>query len=453
MPQIDPDGIHIIEDRAMVVYDPQAHEHTPAGYITDPVTGKLVPSGKIVQLPASAIPLSGDAGNSLTLSPVDGKLYVAPTAVINVADDQGLTASETATALVKVNSTSVASTVDGVAETTVNHDFHVDVKVAPTPASGVQNSLKVTTSGLYVAKEVLGEGTPPVSNGRPSLSTRYFGDPAILMGTPLGWVDLAELHSDGSTTLYTLGYFKKVVVPAGENVFTYVPPSGGEELPEDEEDMLPEDEELPDEEGGGGTGGGEGDGNELPPAEDVYTTALNNFSTIVDNGASARWTTNYRAFQAVALAASQGSLHPPANWFELSNAIVFRMQPVASTFEDHVVHVQFMKALGFNAFDLTAWNSMVASTISTSAGNLAGASRISTQFDSQNQFLKVAPGAENSLVAIFHNNQFVWTTNPADATLFSSVAVSAILANMSFSTIRGAAVGEFAKIGNNVQVD
>ena len=74
MPKIDPDGIHIIEDRALVVYDPQAHEHTPAGYITDPVTGELVPSGKIVQLPASAIPLSGDAGNSLTLSPVDGKL-------------------------------------------------------------------------------------------------------------------------------------------------------------------------------------------------------------------------------------------------------------------------------------------------------------------------------------------------------------------------------------------
>ena len=460
MPQIDPDGIHIIEDRALVVYDPQVREHTPAGYITDPVTGELVPSGKIVQLPASAIPLSGDAGNSLTLSPVDGKLYVAPTAVINVADDQGLTASETATALVTVNSTSVASTVDGVAETTVNHDFHVDVKVAPTPASGVQNSLKVTTSGLYVAKEVLGEGTPPVSNGRPSLSTRYFGDPAILMGTPLGWVDLAELHSDGSTTLYTLGYFKKVVVPAGENVFTYVPPSGGEVLTE--EDMLPEEEELPEEESPDEEVPpeeevppieGEGDGNELPPAEDVYTTALNNFSTIVDNGASARWTTNYRAFQAVALAVSQGSLHPPANWYELSAVIVLRMQPVASTFEDHVVHVQFMRALGFNAFDLTVWSSMVSGAISTSAGNLAGTSRISTQFDSQNQFLKVVPGAENSLVAIFHNNQFVWTTDPAAATLFSSVAVSAILANISFSTIRGAAVGEFAKIGNNVQVD
>ena len=436
MPQIDPDGIHIIEDRAMVVYDPQVREHTPAGYITDPVTGELVPSGKIVQLPASAIPLSGDAGNSLTLSPVDGKLYVAPTAVINVADDQGLTASETSTALVTVNSTSVASTVNGVAETTVNHDFHVDVKVAPTPASGVQNSLKVTTSGLYVAKEVLGEGTPPVSNGRPSLSTRYFGDPAILMGTPLGWVDLAELHSDGSTTLYTLGYFKKVVVPAGEKVFTYVPPE--EEVP-------------PSGEGEGGEGG-EGDGNELPPAEDAYTTALNNFSTIVDNGASARWTTNYRAFQAVALAVAQGDLPPPANWFELSSRIVLRMQPVASTFEDHVVHVQFMQALGFNAFDLTVWNSMVSGAISTSGGNLAGTSKISTQFDSQDQFLKVVPGAENSLVAIFHNNQFVWTTDPAAATLFSSVAVSAILANMSFSTIRGSAVGEFAKIGAGVQV-
>ena len=450
MPQIDKDGIHIIEDRALVVYDPQAREHTPAGYITDPATGELVPSGKIVQLPASAIPLSGEVGNSLTLSPVDGKLYVAPTAVINVADDQGLTASETSTALVTVNSTTVNTTaVDGVAESTVNHDFHVDVKVAPTPASGVQNALKITTAGLYVAKEVLGEGTPPVSNGRPSLSTRYFGDPAILMGTPLGWLELAELHGDGSTTLYTLGYFKKVVVPAGANVFTYTPPGG-------EGDGLPLPDDLPEYEGGGDEppgdeGEGEGEG-ETPPAEDVYATALNSFSTMVDNGASAPWTYNYRAFQAVMSAVSTGNIPRPANWYELSNAIISRMNPVASTFADHVVHVQFMRALGFSAFDLTAWGSMVSGAISTSAGNLAGALKISTQFDAQDQFLKVVPGAEDHLVSIFHNNQFVWTTNPADATLFSSVAVSAILANMSFATIHGAAVGEFAKIGAGVQV-
>ena len=288
MPKIDPDGIHIIEDRALVVYDPQAREHTPAGYITDPATGELVPSGKIVQLPASAIPLSGEVGNSLTLSPVDGKLYVAPTAVINVADDQGLTASETSTALVTVNSTTVNTTVDGVAESTVNHDFHVDVKVAPTPASGVQNALKITTAGLYVAKEVLGEGTPPVSNGRPSISTRYFGDPAILMGTPLGWLELAELHGDGSTTLYTLGYFKKVVVPAGANVFTYTPPGGeGDGLPKEE---LPPEEELPDYEGGGeqpttidfldvvnqATG--------VPSKFDGFVTATNAVKAAIDNG-------------------------------------------------------------------------------------------------------------------------------------------------------------------------
>ena len=298
MPQIDPDGIHIIEDRARVVYDPQAREHTPAGYITDPVTGELVPSGKIVQLPASAIPLSGDAGNSLTLSPVDGKLYVAPTAVINVADDQGLTASETSTALVTVNSTSVASTVDGVAETTVNHDFHVDVKVAPTPASGVQNSLKVTTSGLYVAKEVLGEGTPPVSNGRPSLSTRYFGDPAILMGTPLGWVDLAELHSDGSTTLYTLGYFKKVVVPAGEKVFTYVPPE--EELPE---------EEVPPE--------------ETPPSEGGETPTQFDFLDVVNQATAvpAKFAAFVTATNAVQAAVDNGTIAPIANFDDAATHI------------------------------------------------------------------------------------------------------------------------------------
>ena len=448
MPQIDKDGIHIIEDRALVVYDPQAREHTPAGYITDPATGELVPSGKIVQLPASAIPLSGEVGNSLTLSPVDGKLYVAPTAVINVADDQGLTASETSTALVTVNSTTVNTTaVDGVAESTVNHDFHVDVKVAPTPASGVQNALKITTAGLYVAKEVLGEGTPPVSNGRPSLSTRYFGDPAILMGTPLGWLELAELHGDGSTTLYTLGYFKKVVVPAGANVFTYTPPGGeGEELPPEEE--------LPEYEGGGDEPpGDEGDGGGgTPPAEDVYATAVNNFSTIADNGAAAQWKYNYRAFQAVMADVSSGNIPRPANWLELSHVITFRMNPVASTFADHVVHVQFMQALGFSAFDLTAWNSMVSGAISTYAGNLAGSLKIGTQFNAQDQFLKVAPNADDNLFYIFLNNKFVWTTNPAEATSFSSVAVSAILANMSFPTIHGAAVGEFAKIGAGVQV-
>ena len=428
MPQIDQDGIHIIEDRALVVYDPQAREHTPAGYITDPVTGELVPSGKIVQLPASAIPLSGDAGNSLTLSPVDGKLYVAPTAVINVADDQGLTASETSTALVKVNSTTVNTEVGGVAESTVNHDFHVDVKVAPTPASGVQNALEITTAGLYVAKEVLGEGTPPVSNGRPNLSTRYFGDPAILMGTPLGWLELAELHSDGSTTLYTLGYFKKVVVPAGENMFNYTPP--GDE----------------------GQGEGGGDPETPPPAEDAYTTALNKFSAIAGTNASAEWTSNEQAFRDVMSAVSTGNILRPANWFELSNVIVFRMKPVARTYTDHVVHVEFMKALGFNAFDLTAWNSMVFGGISTTKGNLAGPLKIKTKFDDKDQFLKVAPGAFDSLGHIFQFNQFVWTTDPANATLFSSVAVSAILANVSFRTIRGAAIGEFAKIGADIQV-
>ena len=425
MPQIDQDGIHIIEDRAIVVYDPQAREHTPAGYITDPATGELVPSGKIVQLPASAIPLSGEVGNSLTLSPVDGKLYVAPTAVINVADDQGLTASETSTALVTVNSTTVNTTVDGVAESTVNHDFHVDVKVAPTPASGVQNALKVTTAGLYVAKEVLGEGTPPVSNGRPSLSTRYFGDPAILMGTPLGWLELAELHGDGSTTLYTLGYFKKVVVPAGANVFTYTPP-GGE--------------------------GGEGGGNNPPPAKDAYTTAVNNFPATVRTGASPQWTSNYDAFQAVMSAVSTGNIPRPANWFEVSNAIIYRMNPQARTFVDHVVHVEFMQALGFSAFDLTDWNSMVARDISTTKGNLAGTLKIKTQFNGQDRFLKLVPGAGPDLLDIFLNNKFVWTADPANATLFSSVAVSAILANVNFKTIHGEFVGEFAKIGTDVQV-
>lgn len=411
MPKIDPDGIHIIEDRAMVVYDPQVREHTPAGYITDPVTGELVPSGKIVQLPASAIPLSGDAGNSLTLSPVDGKLYVAPTAVINVADDQGLTASETSTALVTVNSTSVASTVDGVAETTVNHDFHVDVKVAPTPASGVQNSLKVTTSGLYVAKEVLGEGTPPVSNGRPSLSTRYFGDPAILMGTPLGWVDLAELHSDGSTTLYTLGYFKKVVVPAGEKVFTYVPPSGGE--------VLPEEEELPEE--------------ETPTQFDLIDVV--NQTTAVP----AKFDGFVRATNAVKAAEDNGSIPPIANFRDLATHIYhsyafgyYQAVPgTAMTTTGFVDYIEFLHLIGFNDVDLSVFIDVLKGA---EHQPLTGTKTLSTVFNSETQYLRVNEGATAQSALI--GNAFTWTTDAAQASGLSNYAVNLFTTAFGFVAYR-----------------
>ena len=404
MPQIDPDGIHIIEDRALVVYDPQAREHTPAGYITDPVTGELVPSGKIVQLPASAIPLSGDAGNSLTLSPVDGKLYVAPTAVINVADDQGLTASETATALVTVNSTSVASTVDGVAETTVNHDFHVDVKVAPTPASGVQNSLKVTTSGLYVAKEVLGEGTPPVSNGRPSLSTRYFGDPAILMGTPLGWVDLAELHSDGSTTLYTLGYFKKVVVPAGEKVFTYVPPSE-EELPEEETptqfDFLDVVNQA----------------TAVPSKFDGFVIATNAVNAAVDNG----------------------TIPPITNFNEAATHIYnsyrfgfYQAVPgTEMTTTGFVDYIEFLHLIGFNAVDLSVFIDVLKGT---SHPALQGSNTLRTVFNSETQYLRVNEGATVQSALI--GGAFTWTTDASKASGLSNYAVNLFTTAFGFVAYR-----------------
>lgn len=398
MPQIDPDGIHIIEDRAMVVYDPQAREHTPAGYITDPVTGELVPSGKIVQLPASAIPLSGDAGNSLTLSPVDGKLYVAPTAVINVADDQGLTASETSTALVTVNSTSVASTVDGVAETTVNHDFHVDVKVAPTPASGVQNSLKVTTSGLYVAKEVLGEGTPPVSNGRPSLSTRYFGDPAILMGTPLGWVDLAELHSDGSTTLYTLGYFKKVVVPAGEKVFTYVPPS--------EEEMLPEEEVPPEEE---------------HPTQFDFLDVVNQATAVPSKFAGFVTATN-----AVNAAVDNGTIPPITNFDDAATHIYnhyrvsnHRAIPGAKlTSTEFVDYIEFLHLVGYDVVDLSGFIEVLKGTSSPA---LAGTNILSTSFNHETQYLLA--NVQTSAQSVLLEDMFTWTTNAAQVYGLSTDAV------------------------------
>ena len=128
------------------------------------------------------------------------------------------------------------------------------------------------------------------------------------------------------------------------------------------------------------------------------------------------------------------------------------MTPTPSTFTDHMFHVQFMQALGCDALDFTAWNSMLSGSIATSKGDLAGEWKIKTQFNAQDQFLKIVPGAEDALVGIFVNNQFVWTTNPAEATLFSSTAVSAILANVSFTTIHGDAVGEFAKVGTGVQV-
>ena len=408
MPKIDPDGIHIIEDRAMVVYDPQAREHTPAGYITDPVTGELVPSGKIVQLPASAIPLSGDAGNSLTLSPVDGKLYVAPTAVINVADDQGLTASETSTALVTVNSTSVASTVDGVAETTVNHDFHVDVKVAPTPASGVQNSLKVTTSGLYVAKEVLGEGTPPVSNGRPSLSTRYFGDPAILMGTPLGWVDLAELHSDGSTTLYTLGYFKKVVVPAGEKVFTYVPPE--EEFPE---------EELPPEE---------------TPTQFDFLDVVNQATAVPSKFAEFVNATN-----AVKAAVDNGTIAPITNFDDAATHIYnhyrvsnHRAVPGAKlTSTEFVDYIEFLHLVGYDVVDLSGFIDILKGTAYPA---LQGTNILSTVVNSETQYLRV--NLDYSAYSALIGGSFTWTTNAAQASGLNAEAVNLFTTAFGFVAYR-----------------
>ena len=430
MPIHNSDGT-LTEDRSIVVYDPSKNRHVPAGHVWDASQNKFVPSGEPVKLPASMIPLSTETGNALRLSQADGNLYVAPTAVINVADDQGLTASETDSARVTVSSTTVDTLVNGVQETTVNHDFHVDVKVAATPASGIANALSTRADGLYVAKEILGEDVPPATTSDGGVSATIYGGLNATMGDPSGWLQLSIPQADGSIWLFKVPHYGKTVVPAGQNVFTYKPTTGGE-------DETPPVEETPPA--------------EETPTGDVYTTALNNFSTMIDNGASAPWTANYKAFKATKVAVETGSLAVPLNWFDLSNAIIARMTPTPSTFTDHVVHVRFMQALGFDALDMTAWNSMVSGGIATSYGTLAGEWKIKTQFNAQDQFLKVVPGAANHLVDIFAKNQFVWTTNPADATLFSSTAVSAILANVSFTTIRGAAVGEFAKVGTGVQV-
>ena len=432
MPIHNSDGT-LTEDRSIVVYDPSKNRHVPAGHVWDASLNKFVPSGEPVKLPASMIPLSTETGNALRLSQADGNLYVAPTAVINVADDQGLTASETDSARVTVSSTTVDTLVNGVHETTINHDFHVDVKVAATPASGIANALSTHADGLYVAKEILGEDVPPATASDGGVSATIYGGLNATMGDPSGWLQLAIPQADGAIWLFKVPHYGKTVVPAGQNVFTYKPTTGGE-------DETPPPPETPP---------------ELPPetpTEGAYTTALNNFPAIVDNGASAPWTANYKAFKAVMSAVSTGNILSPANWFELSNAIIARMTPTPSTFTDHVVHVRFMQALGFDALDMTAWNSMVSGGIATSYGTLAGEWKIKTQFNAQDQFLKVVPGAANHLIDIFMKNQFVWTTNPADATLFSSTAVSAILANVSFTTIHGAAVGEFAKVGTGVQV-
>ena len=423
MPIHNSDGT-LTEDRSIVVYDPSKNRHVPAGHVWDASLNKFVPSGEPVKLPASMIPLSTETGNALRLSQADGNLYVAPTAVINVADDQGLTASETDSARVTVSSTTVDTLVNGVHETTMNHDFHVDVKVAATPASGIANALSTRADGLYVAKEILGEDVPPSTSSDGGVSATIYGGLNATMGDPLGWLQLSVPQADGSIWLFKVPHYGKTVVPAGQNVFTYKPTTEGGGDPE----------------------------TPTPPAEDAYTTAVNNFPAIVRTGASPQWTSNEQAFRDVMSAVSTGNILRPANWFELSNAIIFRLNLKARTFIDHVIHVQFMHALGFSAFDLTVWNSMVERGISTTKGNLAGSLKIKTQFDAQDQFLKVVPGAGPDLLDIFLNNKFVWTTNPADATLFSSVAVSAILANVSFTTIRGEFVGEFAKIGTGVQV-
>ena len=451
MPIHNSDGT-ITEDRSIVVYDPSKNRHVPAGHVWDASLNKFVPSGEPVKLPASMIPLSTETGNALRLSQADGNLYVAPTAVINVADDQGLTASATDSARVTVSSTTVDTLVNGVHETTVNHDFHVDVKVAATPASGIANALSTRADGLYVAKEILGEDVPPSTASDGGVSATIYGGLNATMGDPSGWLQLAIPQADGAIWLFKVPHYGKTIVPSGQNVFTYKPTTEEEEVPPPEEappmeEMPPMEEPPPPEEPGSAQ-----EQPPAPPAKDVYTTALNSFSTMVATKAYAQWNYNYRAFQAVVSDVSAGNIPRPGNWFDLSNAIIARMNPVASTFSDHVIHVQFMQALGFDALDLTAWDSMVSGAISTAAGNLAGSLKIKTQFKGQDQFLKVVPGAEDPLLYIFMNNKFVWTTNPADATLFSSTAVSAILANVSFTTIRGANVGEFARIGAGVQV-
>ena len=407
MPIHNSDGT-LTEDRSIVVYDPSKNRHVPAGHVWDASLNKFVPSGEPVKLPASMIPLSTETGNALRLSQADGNLYVAPTAVINVADDQGLTASETDSARVTVSSTTVDTLVNGVHETTVNHDFHVDVKVAATPASGIANTLSTHADGLYVAKEILGEDVPPSTASDGGVSATIYGGLNATMGDPSGWLQLAIPQANGSIWLFKVPHYGKTVVPAGQNVFTYKPTTegGGNNPPPQPEEELP-------------TTGYMGVYEYQAAVAALSSAQVTEFTT---SGLLAAYNSYLDAVQT-------GATTNAANDFEFAQALATRFGTNAGNIESYF---KFLAAIGFRAgqADMTA----IAQTLDGTLVGAIGANKVKIAINGVDNYMVITPGS--TLKDVILNGTFTFTTVAANASLVDGNTTSAITAFYSYAAYR-----------------
>lgn len=415
MPIHNSDGT-LTEDRSIVVYDPSKNRHVPAGHVWDASLNKFVPSGEPVKLPASMIPLSTETGNALRLSQADGNLYVAPTAVINVADDQGLTASETDSARVTVSSTTVDTLVNGVQETTVNHDFHVDVKVAATPASGIANALSTHADGLYVAKEILGEDVPPSTASDGGVSATIYGGLNATMGDPSGWLQLSVPQADGSIWLFKVPHYGKTVVPAGQNVFTYKPTTegGGGEAPP----PPPPDEIVV----------------EVPPPTPTEYMGVYEYQTAVAALSSAQvteFTTSglLAAYNSYLDAVQTGTTTNAANEFEFAQALATRFGTNAGNIESYF---KFLAAIGFRSgqADMTA----IAQTLDGTLVGAIGANKVKIAINGVDNYMVITPGS--TLKEVILNGAFTFTPNVANASLVDGNTTAAITAFYSYAAYR-----------------
>ena len=418
MPIHNSDGT-LTEDRSIVVYDPSKNRHVPAGHVWDASLNKFVPSGEPVKLPASMIPLSTETGNALRLSQADGNLYVAPTAVINVADDQGLTASATDSARVTVSSTTVDTLVNGVHETTVNHDFHVDVKVAATPASGIANALSTRADGLYVAKEILGEDVPPSTASDGGVSATIYGGLNATMGDPSGWLQLAIPQADGAIWLFKVPHYGKTIVPSGQNVFTYKPTTEGEgETP-------PPPETPP---GGDYEGGGE------QPTTLDFLDVVNQATGVPSKFAGFVTATN-----AVKAAVDNGTIAPITNFNDAATHIYRSYAfgdyqavpgtPMTST--GFVDYIEFLHLVGLNTVDLSGLLDVLKGT---GYPALTGTNTLSTVVNSETQYMRVNANATAQSALI--GGEFTWTTDAAQASRLGVDAVNLFTTAFGFVAYR-----------------
>ena len=409
MPQIDPNNPNVvIEDRPIIVYDAASRKHAPAGYTVDPATGQLVPSGKEVQLPASLIPLSTQAGNGIRLSETDGKLYVAPTAVINVNDDQALVASTTDTTQVTVTSTTKETTVGGVHEVTTDHSFKVDVKVAGA-VDDVPNALVARADGLYVAREVLGDAVPPKTAADGGISFDIFGGLDATMGTPIAWLEVAVHAADG-VWLHTVPSYNKRFVPTGTSITATPSNEGGENG---------------------------GDNPPLPPPPAL---------TWADVELAVRFTpANYPAGLVASVATIQAGINggaaEPANNYDIAQAIAQNWTGFSAA--DLASYFAALKALGITEANAVA---DIYSGVAV-ADTIAGQFVVRTIFNSKDQYavfdpaqaataLNLPEGTVVTVTDIVKAQAFTWTTDRAAATLMSSGSANTFLAPFSFFAFR-----------------